>query len=116
MLRLKKDKEDELVKYGFTKETRHFKGFKESYYYKLGKSFKIEGYSCAKSYNNGLISASLTRINQDVLYDLIQDGIVEKIDTPTARPSIKLEDLQNRIQELEEELKKVKGEKPESWK
>ena len=92
-------------------------GLDNSYYYKLGKSFYIEGFNCSKSYNNGYIRISgLTRKNQDVLYDLIKNDIIIKVDAPLRASPIKLEELQKRIQELENQMKKWKGEKPESWK
>ena len=49
---MNKEKENELIKYGFEKNLR---GFDDSYYFKLGKGFTIEGYKSERAYNRGKI-------------------------------------------------------------
>lgn len=104
MLILNKEKENELIKYGFEK---NFRGFDDSYYYKLGKSFTIEGFGTSKEYHKGLISMySFSRQNQDIVYELIKNDILVKVENPTkTTQQLEKERMENKIKEMENKIK-----------
>ena len=106
MLRLNKEKENELIKYGFTKNTR---GFDNSYYFQLGKSFTIEGFGSDKDYNNGLVRRCyFTKQDQDVIYDMIKNDVLVKVENPTkTKQQLEKERLLNKIQEMESKIKEL---------
>lgn len=104
MLILNKEKEHLLIeKYNFVKEIRKFD---DSYYYKTGKSFFIEGFGCKKNERDGRIFiSSFSFENQDIIYDLIKDEILLKTEN-----YIKISEkkkLENRITELENKIKEL---------
>ena len=104
MLILNKEKEYLLTeKYNFVKEIRKFD---DSYFYKTGKSFAIEGFDCKKEERNGrLYISSFSFENQDIIYDLIKDEILLKTEN-----YIKISEkkkLENRITELENKIKEL---------
>lgn len=106
MLKLNKEKENELIKYGFEKEIRIFDN---SYYFKLGKSFTIEGFGSSKEYHKGLISMySFSRQNQDIVYELIKNDILVKVENPTkTTQQLEKEEMKNKIQEMENKIKEL---------
>lgn len=110
MLILNKEKENELIKYGFEKNLR---GFDDSYYFKLGKSFTIEGYKSERAYNRGKITmSSFSTQNQDVVYELIKEGILIKVENPKNLTSAaekakiieKIQSIESRIEKLEDKI------------
>lgn len=110
MLILNKEKENELIKYGFEK---NFRSFDDSYYFKLGKGFTIEGFKSNKTYNLGKITmSSLSTQNQDVIYELIKNDILIKIENPKnltspfekAKIIEKIEQMEDKIKDLEEKI------------
>ena len=106
MLKLNEEKENELIKYGFEK---NFRGFDNSYYFQLGKSFTIEGFGSNKEHNKGLISIySFSRQNQDVVYELIKNDILVKVENPTkTKQQLEKERMLNKIQEMENKIKEL---------
>lgn len=104
MLVLNEEREEELRNYGFEKSMRIFSIYdvEPSYYWTLGKSITIEG--CYKGKGSRQIrTCSFSRKAQDVIYDLIMNGILIKVEEEE-KEIIKLEDLERRIAELEEKL------------
>lgn len=84
MVILDKLKEDQLLNYGFKKEIRK----DESYYYILSKTFFIEGFN-SKAFNNGKITMrNFSMASSDILYDLIKNDIVKKVNTPKSVTSL----------------------------
>ena len=100
MLILNKEKESLLVpKYGFV-EKPEFKG------YKFGKSITIfsaehHKWSCNIEFN------SMSRVAQDLIYDLIKDGVLIKV--PNENKAERIEKLQSKIKELEETIKRLEA-------
>lgn len=106
MLVLNEEREEELKNYGFEKSMRIFSIYdvEPSYYWTLGRSMTIEG--CYKGKGSGQIrTCSFSRKAQDVIYDLILNGILIKAEEEK-KETIKIEDLEKRIAELEEKLKR----------
>lgn len=67
MLIIREDRKDELEKYGFQKNQNVYGGI----YYTFGKTLTIEPSGKLKLH-------SYSEKNQDVIHDLIKDGILEK--------------------------------------
>ena len=106
MLVLNEEREEELKNYGFEKSMRIFSIYdvEPSYFWTLGRSITIEG--CYKGKGSGQIrSCSFSRKVQDMIYDLIMNGILIKVEEEEKK-AIKIEDLEKRIAELEEKLKR----------
>lgn len=104
MLKLNKEKENELIKYGFEKDVRNYDN---SYYFKFGKNFFIEGFASKKENNNGYISmSSFSKQNQDVVYELIKNDILVKVENPTkTKQQLEKERMENKIKEMENKIK-----------
>lgn len=106
MLILNEEREEELRNYGFEKSMRIFSIYdvEPSYYWTLGRSMTIEG--CYKGKGSKQIrTCSFSRKAQDMIYDLIMNGILIKAEEEE-KETIKIEDLEKRIAELEEKLKR----------
>lgn len=103
MLFLNKEKEHLLQeKYNAEKNEREFD---KTYYYRINKIF-MEGYSGFERKNGRVAIYSTSLATMDTLFDLISDKIIIKKDNPEKITKKKLE---QRVEELEEEIKKLKG-------
>lgn len=105
MLMLNKEKEKDLIrKYGF--ENYELRGTK--FGYKYGTSFVIYSTDCPhKDWVYKVEIKGLSKINGDMLYDLIKDDVIIKVDD--RQSSIEIKRLQDKIAELETELAKYKS-------
>lgn len=106
MLMLNKEKEKELVKkYGFEIYDIHNRRMG----YKYGTSFIIYSTDCDnKDWACKVDIKGLSRLNGDMLYDLIKDDVILKVQDRES--SIEISRLQAKITELEKELAKYRGE------
>lgn len=110
MLKLVKEKENLLVeKYGFeifsdyiNRRNYRFKGIRI-----YGKWINRSGGDYSYTVNVG----SLSHIAQDVLYDLIADGVLVKYETSEKDIQLKrIEKKESQIKKLQDEIRKIQSE------
>lgn len=108
MLLLDKEKECELEKYGFEKVANIIGGN----YYNFGKSLTIYGSNYGLKNNLKIQISSNAKEMQDVLYDLIKNDVLIKVENP--KKEKKKSDLELRIEELEKQMQELKETKNEN--
>ena len=102
MLVLNKDKEYLLEeKFNFLKE----KGYGNCFY-SLNKGFFIYSYN-SDALPGKVCIYSVSKINQDILYDLIKEDVLIKI--PNEDKQAKIMKLENQINKLQERINKLKS-------
>ena len=109
MLVLNEEREEELKNYGFEKSMRIFSIYdvEPSYYWTLGRSMTIEG--CYKGKGSREIrSCSFSRKAQDVIYDLIMNGILIKVEEEEKK-AIKIDkkEIKVRRNKWKQKIKKI---------
>lgn len=106
MLILNQEKEKELVeKYGFEKDEAVGGGN----FYNFGRSLTIYGLNyCNSKYNLTVKIYGGSKDVQDVLYDLIKNDVLIKVENP--KKEKKKSELELRIEELEKQIKELKNE------
>lgn len=103
MLKLNKEKENLLVeKYGFEKKYT----IDKTIFYNYKKCLCI--YSCEHKYAGTIQGHGLSRQCQDIIYDLIKDNVLIKVDNIDKKA--KIDKLKLQIKTMQEKIKKLEEE------